>query len=124
MQNAPGQYSANRKRQSKSWLQTAQRIIRLLILTRFPCSVFTDPKDSQLRHYYPKKKAVVLSIGSGQKHVQILMAERNQHLSFKYMEFVLTNSDVAVLTSETINRVFKPVFLKQFHCKTLMDILM
>ena len=40
------------------------------------------------------------------------------------MEFVLTNSDVAVLTSETINRVFKPVFLKQFHCKTLMDILM
>ena len=122
MQNAPGQYSANRKRQSKSWLQTAQRIIRLLILTRFPCSVFTDPKDSQLKHYYPKKKAVVLSIGSGQK--QILMAERNQHLSFKYMEFVLTNSDVAVLTSETINRVFKPVFLKQFHCKTLMDILM
>ena len=65
---------------------------------------------------------MVLSIGSGQK--QILMAERNQHLSFKYMEFVLTNSDVAVLTSETINRVFKPVFLKQFHCKTLMDILM
>ena len=64
---------------------------------------------------------MVLSIGSGQK--QILMAERNQHLSFKYMEFVLTNSDVAVLTSETINRVFKPVFLKQCHCKTLMDIL-
>ena len=72
VQKAPGQYSTNRKRRSKSWLQTTQRIIRLLILTRFLCSekentVFTDPKDRQVKHYYPNKKAVTLSIGSGQK---------------------------------------------------------
>ena len=58
----------------------AHRIIRLLTLTRFWCSekantVFTDPKDRQVKHYYPKKKAVTLSIGSGQK--EILIAQRN-----------------------------------------------
>ena len=38
-------------------------------------TVFKDPKDRQVKHYYPKKKAVTLSTGSGQK--EILMAQRN-----------------------------------------------
>ena len=38
-------------------------------------TVFKDPKDRQVKHYYPKKKAVTLSIGSGQK--EILMAQKN-----------------------------------------------
>ena len=50
----------------------AQRIILLLILTRLLCSekgntVFTDPKDRQVKHYYATKKAVTLSTGFGQK---------------------------------------------------------
>ena len=51
-------------------------------------SVFTDPKDCQVKHYYPKKKAVTLRINLAKKK---LMAQRNQHLSFKYKykEFVL-----------------------------------
>ena len=66
----------------------------ILILTRFSlCTdkeiyVVTDPKGGQNKHYYQRKKTVTLSIGSGQK--EFLMAQRNQHLSFKYMEFVLT----------------------------------
>ena len=38
-------------------------------------TVFTDPKDRQVKHYYPNKKAATLSIRSGQK--EILMAQRN-----------------------------------------------
>ena len=58
MQKAPGQYR-----------QTTQRIIRLLVLKRFMSSekentVFTDPKDCQVKHYSPNKKAVTLSTGS------------------------------------------------------------
>ena len=30
-------------------------------------TVFTDPKDRQVKRYYPNKKAVTVSIGSGQK---------------------------------------------------------
>ena len=65
----PEQYLTNRKRKSKSWLLATQRIIRLLILTRFLCSenentVFKDPKDRQVKHY-PNTKAVTLSNVSG-----------------------------------------------------------
>ena len=47
------------------------------------------------------------------KNKLISMVQRNQHLSFKYMEFILYFreiifvTDVAVLTIETINLVFK-----------------
>ena len=74
-------------RQTKSVSQRAgcrqlERIIRLLILTRFLCSekentVFTDPKDRQVKHYYSNKKAVVtLRIASGQN--EFLRVQRNQ----------------------------------------------
>ena len=47
---------------------------------------------------------MTFSIGSGQK--EFLVAQRNQHLSFKYMEFVSTKitfvTDVSVPTIETI----------------------
>ena len=54
----------------------AQRVIRLLILTRFPCSekgntLFTDPKNRQV------------------KIIWFLVAQRNQNLSFKYVQFNL-----------------------------------
>ena len=91
---------STRQPQPKSWLQITQRIIRLLILTRFPYSekdntVFTDPKDRQVKHYYPNKKAVILSIGSGLK--EFLRIQRNQEsfdsfLKLKNMEFVLTRN--------------------------------
>ena len=45
-------------------------------------------------------KAVTLSTGSSQK--EILMAQRNQHLSFKAFKCVEFVTDVAVLTIETI----------------------
>ena len=53
--------------------------------------VFTDPKDCQVKHYHPKKKAVTLRINLAKKKS---MAQRNQHLSFKYKynEFVLTKN--------------------------------
>ena len=102
------------------------------MLTRFLCSgkentVFTDTKDRQVKHYYPKKK---VASGSYQQILakKILMAQRDQHLSFKYMEFILTRNhfafDVAVLTIETIKLVLKPVFLKQFHFFKPLDIFM
>ena len=70
-----------------------KRIIRLLILTRFlylekENTVFTDPKDRQVKCYYPNEKAVTLGIESGQK--EFLTVQRNQQYFFKYMEFVLT----------------------------------
>ena len=69
---------------------------------------------------------MTLSIGPGQK--EVLMAQRNQHLSFKYMEFVLTRiifvTDIAVSTIETTKLVFKPIFLKQFHFLKPLDIFM
>ena len=43
-------------------------------------TVFTDPKDRQVKHYYPNKKAVTLSIGSGQK--EFLRVQRNQQSFF------------------------------------------
>ena len=51
---------------------------------------FSDPKDRQVKHYYPNKKAVTLSIGSGQN--EFLRVQRNQ-------QFVLTRNrtDVGVL---------------------------
>ena len=80
----------------------AQRIIRLLILTRFTCSeegntVFTDPNNRQVKINW------------------FLMVLRNQHVSFKYIKFnlrlreIIFVTDVAVLTSETTKLVFKPL---------------
>ena len=79
VQKEPGQYPTNIKRHSYS------NIIRLLILTRFLCSekentVFTEPKDRQGKPYYPNKKAVALSTGSGQK--EFLRVQRNQQSFF------------------------------------------
>ena len=107
---SPGQYVTNRKRKSKSWLLATQRIIRLLILTRFLCpekeiTVFTDPKDRQVKHYYPNKKAVILSIGSGQK--EFLRVQSNQESSFfkrtwnLYLREIIFATYVGVLTIET-----------------------
>ena len=138
MQKAPGQYR-----------QTTQRIFLLLILTRFMCSekentVFTDPKDCQVKHYSPNKKAVTLSIGCTFLFPSYLgrskglcsqgtldLAKKNfwgfkviSNLSFKYMPFlylweVIFVADVGVLTSETFlterKVVFKPVFFKEFQ---------
>ena len=37
-----------------------------------------DPKDRQVKHYYPEKKAVTLNMWSGEKYiVWFMMAERN-----------------------------------------------
>ena len=65
---------------------STQRIIRLLILTRFLCSgkentVFADPKDRRVKYYYPNKKAVTVSTESGQK--EFLRVQRNQQFFFK-----------------------------------------
>jgi len=85
-------YSSGPWETKEKWGTTRSlRKIRLLILTRFLCSekgntVFTDLKDRQVQHYYPTKKAVILSTGSGQK--EILMAQRNQHLSFNFFIFI------------------------------------
>ena len=55
-------------------------------------TVFTDSKDRQVKHYYPNKKAVTLSIGSGQKEKNFWGFKEISNLSFKYMEFVLTRN--------------------------------
>ena len=68
-------------------------------------SVFTDPKDRQVKHYYPNKKTVVtLSIGSGQK--EFLRVRRNQHIFLLstwnlYLREIIFVTDVEVLTIET-----------------------
>ena len=41
---------------------------------------FSDPKDRQVKHYYPNKKAVTLSIGSGPKDFR--RVKRNQQSFF------------------------------------------
>ena len=68
---------------------------------------------------------MTLSIGSSQK--EFLMAQRNQHLPFKYMTLKLRDitfvTDVSVPTIETVKLVFKPVFLKQFHFLKPLDII-
>ena len=68
---------------------------------------------------------MTLSIGSSQK--EFLMAQRNQHLPFKYMALKLRDitfvTDVSVPTIETVKLVFKPVFLKQFHFLKPLDII-
>ena len=80
----------------------AQRIVRLLILTRFPCSekgntLFTDPKNRQVKI----KWFLVAQKSSSffQVHVQF-------NLRLRGIIFV---TDVAVLTSETTKLVFKPL---------------
>ena len=46
-------------------------------------TVVTDTKGRQVKHYYiPKKKAVTLSIGSGQLR-EFLMAQINQYLHLR-----------------------------------------
>ena len=72
-------------------------------MTRFLCSekentVFTDPKDRQVKHYYPNKNAVTLSIGYGQK--EFLRAQGNQQ-SFLYLREIIFVTDVGDLTIET-----------------------
>ena len=57
-----------------------------------------DPKDRQVKHYYPNKKAVTLSIGSDQK--EFLRVQRNQQ-SFLYVREIIFVTDVGVLTIET-----------------------
>ena len=68
---------------------------------------------------------MTLSIGSSQK--EFLMAQRNQHLPFKYMALKLRDitfvTDVSVPTIETVKLVFKRVFLKQFHFLKPLDII-
>ena len=53
---------------------SSSNINKILVLGKEK-TVFKDPKDRQVKQYYPKKKAVTLSIGSGQK--EILMAQKN-----------------------------------------------
>ena len=62
-------------------------------------TVFTDPKDRQVKHYYPNKKTVVtLSIESGQK--EFLRVRRNQHIFLLstwnlYLREIIFVTDVA-----------------------------
>ena len=42
--------------------------------------IFPDPKDRQVKHYYPNKEIVTLSIGSGLK--EFLGVQRNQQSFF------------------------------------------
>ena len=106
MQKAPGQYPTNRKRQPTN--KTTQRIIRLLqdfCVRKRIILCFTDPKDRQVKHYYPNKKAVILSIGSGQK--EFLRVQSNQESSFfkrtwnLYLREIIFATYVGVLTIET-----------------------
>ena len=78
------------------------------MLTGFLCSekeiLFSDPKERQDKHYYPNKKVVTLSIGSGQK--EILRVQRNQHIFLLstwnlYLREIIFVTDVGVLTIET-----------------------
>ena len=68
-------------------------------------TVFTDPKDRQVKHHYPPKKTVVtLSIGSGQK--EFLRVRRNQQSFFLstwnlYLREIIFVTDIGVLTIET-----------------------
>ena len=69
-------------------------------------TVFTDPKDRQVKHYYPNKKTVVtLSIESGQK--EFLRVQSNQESSFfkrtwnLYLREIIFATYVGVLTIET-----------------------
>ena len=68
-------------------------------------TVFTDPKDRQVKHYYPNKNTVVtLSIESGQK--EFLRVRRNQHIFLLstwnlYLRKVIFVTDIGVLTIET-----------------------
>ena len=68
-------------------------------------TVFTDPKDRQVKHYYPNKKTVVtLSIESGQKRISegskksaiFLLCTWNL-----YLRKVIFVTDIGVLTIET-----------------------
>ena len=88
-------------------------------------TVFTDPKDRQVKHYYPKKIAVTLNIGSGQKQFVLisngpretasLISNGPRETASVYMEFnlylweIIFEFDVVALTIETIKLVFKPL---------------
>ena len=48
---------------------------------------YEDTENRQVQEYNPEKNAVTVVIGSGQG--KILMAQRNQHLSFKYIQFAV-----------------------------------
>ena len=85
-----------------------QLIIRLLILTRFLCSekentVFTDPKDRQVKYYYLNKKALTLSFESGQK--EFLRVEKSALFLLSawnlYLREIIFVTNVVVLTIET-----------------------
>ena len=66
---------------------------------------FTDRKDRQVKNYYPNKKAVTLSIESGQK--EFPRVQRNQQCFFflstwnLYVRDIIFVTDVVVLAIDT-----------------------
>ena len=71
-----------------------------------------DPKDRQVKHYYPEQKLWLLTLDLVKNKLISGGWGRNQHLSFKYMEFnlylreIIFATDVAVLNIETTKLVF------------------
>ena len=80
--------------------------------------VFTDPKDCQVKHYYPKKKLWLLELTWPKtnwwlKEISIFLLSTNTRNL--YLTKIIFVTDVAVLTIQTIKLVFKLIFLKEFH---------
>ena len=74
-------------------------------------TVFTDRKDRQVKYYYPNKKAVTLSIESGQK--EFPRVQRNQQSFFFLSTWNLYLRDIIFVTDVVVLAIDETFLIKR-----------